>query len=191
MEKKTALQGKDLMLWVDHKFRDSAPDGSLGVISLSTDCQLNLQPVTTDAETKDADVNSFDIDKFNWMVQNTSQIVADDTELAELHKLMVAKTVVAVRFGIAWNNNDEGADYEDPAYADSNGFLEQTPYLEGHAKIVSINSTGSVGGKATTVISLQGVTNLHSSDDQAFMEEETDTGDIAEGEDTEEIAPNP
>lgn len=190
MEKKTALQGKDLMLWVDHKFRDSAPDGSLGVISLSTDCQLNLQPVTTDAETKDADVNSFDIDKFNWMVQNTSQIVADDTELAELHKLMVAKTVVAVRFGIAWNNNDEGADYEGPA-ADSNGFLEQTPYLEGHAKIVSINSTGSVGGKATTVISLQGVTNLHSSDDPANMEEETDKGDIAEGGEAEEIAPNP
>lgn len=191
MEKKTALQGKDLMLWVDHKFRDSAPDGSLGVISLSTDCQLNLQPVTTDAETKDADVNGFDIDKFNWTVQNTSQIVADDTELAELHKLMDAKTVVAVRFGIAWNNNDEGADYEDPAYADSNGFLEQTPYLEGRAKIVSINSTGSVGGKATTVISLQGVTNLHSSDDPAYTGEDSDIGDITEDVESEEAVPHP
>lgn len=142
MAKKTALQGKDLMIWIG----DTA-------INLSESCSINIQAVTTDPETKDDAINGFDIDKFTWTVQNDSQLTVTGSENVAIVKTMLAKTEVEVKIGIPTNKSDDGVP-EVGWTAPTSGFFK------GKAKITAYTGTGAVDSKAKQSITLTGCSKL-------------------------------
>lgn len=142
MTKKTALQGKDLMIWIG----DTA-------INLSESCSINIQAVTIDPETKDDAINGFDIDKFTWTVQNDSQLTVTGSENVAIVKTMLAKTEVEVKIGIPTNKSDDGVP-EVGWTAPTSGFFK------GKAKITAYTGTGAVGSKAKQSITLTGCSKL-------------------------------
>lgn len=145
MAKSKALEGKDVMLFLDTK-----------TVALATSCTLNVTRESNDASSKDDGVWKADIPgDMSWTASSDSLFAPkeglDTTQLAydELFKAMVEGKDVAVVFGQITNPSSGGLP--------SGGWTAPTTKgYTGVAHVTSLDWTGAKGSSATMTVSLTG-----------------------------------
>lgn len=145
MAKSKALEGKDVMLFLDNK-----------TIALATTCTLNVTRESSDASSKDDGVWKTDVPgDMSWSAKSDSlfapKVGLDEAQLAydELFKAMVESKDVAVVFGAVTNPGAGG-------FPEGGWIAPSTTGYAGKAHVTSLDWTGAKGSSATMSVSLTG-----------------------------------
>lgn len=144
---KTALAGKDLMLWIDNS-----------VIPLSTSCQLSISTSSSDAATKDDGIFDAQIpETVNWSVTNDSQLCTSAAALNTIRQAMLNLTKVTIIFGVVSNADNAGVDGTTGAGA---WVAPSTGCYTGDGYISSLTEQGDKGSKGSLSITINGAGKL-------------------------------
>lgn len=145
MAKSKALEGKDVMLFLDNK-----------TIALATTCTLNVTRESSDASSKDDGVWKTDVPgDMSWSANGDSLFAPkeglDSAQLAydELFAAMVEGKDVDVIFGQVSNPGSNGLPEGGWLPPSDNGYT-------GKAHVTSLDWTGAKGSSATMSVSLTG-----------------------------------
>lgn len=145
MAKSKALEGKDVMLFLDGK-----------TIALATTCSLNVTRESNDASSKDDGVWKTDVPgDMSWTANSDSLFAPkeglDTTQLAydELFKAMVGSKDVAVIYGAITDPSTGGL-------PEGGWVAPSTTGYTGKAHVTSLDWTGAKGSSATMTVSLTG-----------------------------------
>lgn len=145
MAKSKALEGKDVMLFIDGK-----------TIALATSCSLNVTRESSDASSKDDGVWKTDVPgDMSWSANGDSLFAPkeglDKAQIAydELFKAMVESKDVAVVFGAVTNPGAGG-------FPEGGWIAPSTTGYAGNAHVTSLDWTGAKGSAATMTGALTG-----------------------------------
>lgn len=145
MAKSKALEGKDVMLFIDGK-----------TIALATTCSLNVTRESSDASSKDDGVWKRDVPgDMSWSGNGDSLFAPkeglDEAQIAydELFKAMVEGKDVEVIFGQISNPGSNGLPEGGWLPPSNNGYT-------GKAHVTSLDWTGAKGSAATMTVALTG-----------------------------------
>ncbi|MBO7285659.1 MAG: phage tail protein [Alistipes sp.] len=145
MAKRKAIEGKDLMLFIDGK-----------TIALSNSCTLNLNRGSNDASSKDDGVWAEDVPgDMAWDISTDGLFSAEETDTNNqlaydaLYSAMVEGKDLTIVFGKVSNPNQNGLPDGGWIAPTSNGYT-------GVAHVTNISATGAKGSAASMSVSLVG-----------------------------------